>query len=461
MSDDTRLNDESEEFEQEVSLDARFVFPEVLTEHRVLSKHLIIAPEYANWLVCDDDEYRAFQLFKEGKNIREVEALLSPTTNGAMEIISRLLAQILGKEFLRSAKVGEKEVFKSASLRITLGCNLRCTTCLWKATEARPDECLFEHWMKFIKAFKKFGGQLITLTGGEPMIKPECLQIIKEAKMLGFEVVLLTNGTLITEKNARILGENCSEVRVSIDGPDAETHDSVRGRGAFEKAISALRYLSFYPRCRLSIAMTPTPATFPAFRVDLRRFTDWLWESVSPNITLRVTRRLMEGRNLPRMSMSEEMVFQNDVVALCGDQLREDCIHKADAFDIMPNQRVFGCGLAEKFLVKENGDLELCEYCPNSPANIKNIEDGELFFNDLAKGFRELIRSTRVERLQPCSGCDIRYFCGGKCRKDNIDDCGDPNICRCDDAYREDWYKRLTRISLYVVEPLTDHIERG
>jgi len=454
------LSNGDEEFEQEVSLSQTFSFPEVLTEHEAFDAHLIIAPEYANWLVCDDNEYKAFQLLQQKKSVEEVEVLLGQTMPDAMDVISRLLAQILGKEFLREAKVSDKEVFRSASLGITLGCNLRCTHCLRNATLPKSNECSFKQWMKFIRAFRDFGGRRITLTGGEPMIKTECFQIIEEAKRIGFEVVLLTNGTLITEENARILGENCAEIRVSIDGPNAETHDSIRGRGMFERAIAALRYLSAYPRCRLSIAMTPTPATFPAFKAGLRRFVDWLWKNVNPNITLRITRRVTEGRNLPRMSRSDELAFQGDIVALCGDQLREDCVHKADAFEIVPNQRIFGCGLAEKFLIKENGDFELCDLRPNYPVNIKDIEDGESFFRDLTKNLGELICSTRVEKLQPCSDCDLRYFCGGKCRKDNVDDSGDPNICSCDTTYREDWYKRLVRIEPYILEPLTDRTER-
>jgi len=169
---------------------------------------------------------------------------------------------------------------------------------------------------------------------------------------------------------------------------------------------------------------------------------------------------VLEGRNLPCMSKPEDIAFQGDIVALCEDQLREDCVDKADAFEIVPNQRIFGCGLAEKFLIRENGDFELCDLCPRCPANIKDIDDGELFFRDLTKNLGELIYSTRVERLQPCSDCDLRYFCGGKCRKDNVDDCGDPNVCSCDAAYREDWYKRLVRINPYIVEPLIDRTER-
>lgn len=63
MTDELKIDDGCEEFEQDVDLDTTFTFPQTMTEHNVLGKHLVVAPEYANWLVCDDDEYEVFRSF--------------------------------------------------------------------------------------------------------------------------------------------------------------------------------------------------------------------------------------------------------------------------------------------------------------------------------------------------------------------------------------------------------------
>ena len=158
MSAEAKIVDECEEFEQEIDLDTTFFFPQIMTEHIVLEKHLIIAPEYANWLVCDDDEYKAFCLFRDGKSVQETETImLDQQRVGAdvREIVSRLIAKVFGKEFLRDTTAKERSVLNSCLLCLTDGCNLRCTTCCFSCTVAGPDECKLEHWKRFFKGAEK------------------------------------------------------------------------------------------------------------------------------------------------------------------------------------------------------------------------------------------------------------------------------------------------------------------
>ena len=456
MCDKDKINDECEEFETEISLDTTFTFPRNLSEHYILGKYLVIAPEQANWLVCDDDEYAAFCIFRQGKSIQETEAQLNIATDRARLVVSRLIAQIIGKEFLQDAAITERSIFRIAALYLTDACNLRCSTCVWSCTVAGPNECTFHHWVKFMNAFKDIGGQVVVVTGGEPLLNHDCPKVIQHAKEIGLKVLLLTNGTLITNKNAKFLGENCDQIRVSIDGPNAKTHEAVRGKGTFEKAISALRELSPYSQCNLTIAMTPTPANIPSFQTNLRRFSKWVWKEISPNISFEVTGRLMEGRKVPRMSKPEKRAFRRCVCSFCNDQLGRDFIQKMNAVNVTPNRRAPLCGFSEKVSVLANGNVGVCIFAPGPLCNIKNMGDegDKVFISNLAKKVRQLAESTSIENLYPCADCDIRYFCGGKCREENRADCGNPNICECDEIFRNEWYEELVRINSYVVEPL-------
>ncbi len=375
----------------------------------------------------------------------------------AKAIVSRILAQVLGKEFMQGAVVAEIPIFRIASLYLTDACNLRCSTCVWSCTVAGPNGCSFSHWVKFMNAFKYVGGEVVVITGGEPLLNPDCIKVIRHAKAIGLKIMLLTNGTLVSQENATFLGEHCDQIRVSIDGPDAETNDGVRGKGTFEKAVSALRVLSPYPQCNLTIAMTPTPANIPAFQTDLYRFSEWVWKEISPSISFEVTGRLMEGRKVPRMSKPEKRAFRKCVCNFCNDQLGNDFVHKMNAASVIPNRRARTCGFAEKVSILANGNAAVCVFAPGPLCNIKDIGDGDgkEFILELAKKVEQLAESTRIEKLSPCAGCDLRYFCGGKCRKENKVD-GDSNICECDEVFKNDWYEELVRISPYVVEPVID-----
>jgi AdoMet-dependent heme synthase len=56
----------------------------------------------------------------------------------------------------------------------------------------------------------------------------------------GFEIYLLTNGTLIDHETARQLGDTVTGVQVSIEGPE-EIHDAIRGMGTFAKAVTGVK----------------------------------------------------------------------------------------------------------------------------------------------------------------------------------------------------------------------------
>lgn len=92
----------------------------------------------------------------------------------------------------------------------------------------------------------------IGITGGEPFMAPEILEIMTEILSRGHSLLMLTNamrpmmrprikGGLI-DLNARF-GEQLT-LRVSLDHFDAEHHDAERGPGAFAKASEGLKWLS-------------------------------------------------------------------------------------------------------------------------------------------------------------------------------------------------------------------------
>lgn len=84
----------------------------------------------------------------------------------------------------------------------------------------------------------------VTLTGGEITMHPEFTQIMEATHMLDRTAVsFVTNATRITPQIVREIGNsNVDRVCVSVDGPDAESHNSRRGRN-FETVMDGLRDL--------------------------------------------------------------------------------------------------------------------------------------------------------------------------------------------------------------------------
>jgi len=122
-------------------------------------------------------------------------------------------------------------------------CNLRCAHCYSGSRDRLYEgELTTAEGKALIEDLAGFGVPVILFSGGEPLMRPDILELIAHSRALGVRSVLSTNGTLITPETARRLkGLELSYVGVSLDGLE-KTHDRFRGvPGAFEQAMAGLR----------------------------------------------------------------------------------------------------------------------------------------------------------------------------------------------------------------------------
>jgi 12,18-didecarboxysiroheme deacetylase len=125
----------------------------------------------------------------------------------------------------------------------TKRCNLRCVHCYSTSTcEAGPDELTGDEARRMIDDLGRFGCPVLLLSGGEPLMRPDVLELIAAAKSAGLRAVLSTNGTLIDEELAgKLSAAGLSYVGVSLDGLET-VHDAFRGvPGAFRRALRGIR----------------------------------------------------------------------------------------------------------------------------------------------------------------------------------------------------------------------------
>lgn len=130
---------------------------------------------------------------------------------------------------------------------VTRSCNLACKHCRAEAhLEPYPGELSHEEAMGLIDTFSEVGKPLIIFTGGDPMMRPDVYDLVHHAHSRGHICAFSPNGTLITRENARLIKEcGVDRCSISIDGADAQSHDSFRGvPGAFEQSLRGMRFLT-------------------------------------------------------------------------------------------------------------------------------------------------------------------------------------------------------------------------
>lgn len=122
-------------------------------------------------------------------------------------------------------------------------CNLSCQHCYLNAEDKHyKDELTNAEARAFIEDIAQMRCPVLLFSGGEPLLRPDLMELVAYAKSLGLRPVLSSNGTLITpEKAKELAAAGLQYVGVSIDGLPA-IHDRFRGReGAFADAIQGLK----------------------------------------------------------------------------------------------------------------------------------------------------------------------------------------------------------------------------
>ena len=125
---------------------------------------------------------------------------------------------------------------------VTRACNLNCVHCYAQAVERiRDRELAREQAMAVIDDLAEFGSPVILFSGGEPLMRPDLIDIASYAVGKGMRTVISTNGTLITKDVAKELKEiGLSYVGVSLDGMEEVNDRFRRKKGAFRDALDGI-----------------------------------------------------------------------------------------------------------------------------------------------------------------------------------------------------------------------------
>jgi len=145
-----------------------------------------------------------------------------------------------------------------AQLIITKKCNLNCRFCfIPKEERLKWEEVGTKEVFKIIDYLHSIGIIDLTITGGEPLLRSDLIEIAKYAKRRGFILNLISNGTLINREVAKEICKYFDTVSISLDG-FKDTHNNLRrNNNAFQIVMRAIRNLSKNRgKCSVGIATT-------------------------------------------------------------------------------------------------------------------------------------------------------------------------------------------------------------
>ena len=365
--------------------------------------------------------------------------IFNPSLSGALGSLPQQLTQ-----FFTSRPQGEGpydgrtvDDFKPylVALNLTKRCNLKCAHCYLDATTKAAggdDELTTDECFRLIDQIAEVNrGCLLVITGGEPLVRPDILDIARYAVKLGFMVVFGTNGMLIDDRMAKQLVEiGVMGVGISIDSLDPQKHNPFHGvPGAWEAAVAGIE-ASKRNGLQFQVHFSAQPMNYQ----ELPAVVEWahgLGARVLNVFFMVCTGRGEELTDITPAQYEEVLGF----LVKCQDDyqgmlIRARCAphFKRLAYEKDPNSPITkatgymggGCHAGTNYArVTPNGELTPCPYMPLSAGNIR-----ENSFVDLWEK-SDIFNSFRYPQLKgKCGDCEYSEICGG-CRARPYVDHGD------------------------------------
>lgn len=414
-------------------------------------KYLVILPNLPQWFVVDEFGKAVAELINIGASLDEVvQAHPDCSFNEINQTYNEILSVV--KPFdnpIEDASIETSLTAKStvAMICLTRRCNLECPHCYVDALGFRGDELTIDEHRRIAFDLRENMAidpgikYKVNLTGGEPFLRQDIMEIISIYHDNEFGVTMSTNGLLINRSHLTGLRKNDVALSISLDGATAATHDFVRGQGSFQTTTENIKMLTssgvkVSVNCLvhednlseledlINLAFSLGCNGFnPINLVQLGRACDSSLKRVSEVFLFR---RIAEHLKV-RPEMSKMFSFSSLFGSL-GSAL-------------LTGIACVNCGLGSRpcAYISELGDIYPCPNTQKKEFLLGNVRSDVVASclnteHNVYKMFADININTMNGK---CGACDVRYFCGGDCRGETYNVTGQlfaPYVA-CDDRH--------------------------
>jgi radical SAM protein with 4Fe4S-binding SPASM domain len=343
------------------------------------------------------------------------------------------------------------------SWNLTYRCNLACEHCYLDAgpkplvaTENFADrsELGTEECFNVIDEIAAFAPECLTiLTGGEPLLRRDILEIVRRAAERSLWVVVGTNGVRITENVAQRLAEaGARGLSLSLDALDPERHDHFRKvRGAWQNTVEGAEILN---RTGLPFIVQTTAGSHNLS--ELEAIADFAHERLAAKVwnlyflvptgrgqfvsdmtpaqydevlasLYRIQRKydrrmLVNAKCAPHYIKTVlENATETDPTEGAGRRFGVPAVALAEAGSSpirTYSGGAGGCPAGTHYMgIRPNGDVTPCPYLPVFAGNLRTLPLAELWTS--SELFTDIRRRSSLEGR--CGACEMNGHCGG-CR---------------------------------------------
>lgn len=296
----------------------------------------------------------------------------------------------------------------------TNACTARCLHCSSNSAKRAPDELSTAEAIDLVDQLAESGVVDFGISGGEPLVRRDVLDVVAHAKARGMAVGVASNGAKLPEDVAERLAElELNRLQVSLDGPPV-AHDTLRRwPGLFERVVASIG------RARRAGLRVHVCCTINSLNVDqLDRFVESL---LSLDVQrLNFSRYVPTGRGTDALDLPDGR--WRSVIETCAAMKArfsgrlEIVSHLAQQIlvddEVVDMPGFIGCQAGRgQGCVTANGTVLPCVLLPVPLGTIR-----EASFREIWQGspIVQLLQD-RANLRGKCAGCPVRPRCGG-CR---------------------------------------------
>ncbi len=311
-----------------------------------------------------------------------------------------------------------KPPYRKALIQITERCNLNCEHCFVNA-ESRGIYLSLEELRKYIvPALKKLNVVKVTLTGGEPFIHSEVIDIIELLSCEGFCVGICTNGTLINdEKIMKLRRLKNIHINVSLDGFRKESHGVFRGNyDCFNTIIDNIKSIADNGLLQ-GILVTPNT------HADINEYTDickFAKEVGAKYVLMNPLSNFGRGNDCKGVigtSKQQMKKIKENTIRLIDDKFEINYIRFPEQ-----NKKYGDCEGGNIIYIFSNGDVTNCPYVVFACKNSNSRYDYSKYI--CGNVFKDTINIEQLEKInfnnKACSGCLAAIISSGQ-SEDGVD----------------------------------------
>lgn len=314
-----------------------------------------------------------------------------------------------------------------AYLEICGSCNLKCGHC-YIGNQPQKELSLSE-WKDVITQLADMKTFILSLGGGEPLIRKDFLQILDHSISEGIRDILIpTNGTVMHDDIFNYLKKSDANVifMVSLDSYRQEFHDHLRGvEGTYQRVIKNIKEIvEAQQDCALATVITRDNCNDVKGLWDLMKgmnIKKWYIDRIQPIGYARQSAREWD----PSQEEWEKTLHfllgkmsGHDALIVFGDALRSLfwMVRKEPWFpkNLVRESHFPKCEAGKTSMtITATGDVIPCTEWRKSVDSIKENGLKEIWDEN---SFYQKLRALRVDHIRVCNECEEKLFCGGGCR---------------------------------------------